>query len=117
MYKFADLLLQVRSEVKPSSKLPDSAAVPPSPIQRLLGRWPWWSAEGKAQAAGKMQHSERPFAKDARTKGWLEEASTCLGSVKTPQVPDHYKQLCELPLQAPSQSQVKELFALGHLPL
>ena len=77
----------MQSEDEPST----SRAVSPNPIQRFLGRWPWWSAEGKAQAAGKMQPSERPFAKDPKKKGWLEEASTPLGRVKAPQIPELYR--------------------------
>lgn len=38
-----------------------------------------------------MQPSERPFAKDPKKKGWLEEASTPLGRVKAPQIPEHYQ--------------------------
>ena len=94
----------MRSEDESATVRPTSTAISPSPIRRLLGRWPWWSAEGKAQATGKMQYSERPFAKDARKNGWLEEASSPLGSVKPPRVPDHYKQTREPPLQAQSQA-------------
>ncbi len=106
-------ILQAENQNEQSNAKPTAGVVSPNPIKRLLGRWPWWSSEGKAQTAGKMQPSERPFAKDARKKGWLEEASTPLGEVKPPKVPEHYQQPPDRPPQ--TEPHVRDLPNTGDL--
>ena len=51
-------------------------------MKAILDRLPGpWRAESRAGTVSRSQPSERPFAADSQSKGWLEAASTYLGRV------------------------------------